>query len=199
MKINQLYQNYHVMIKNFSYISSVKFVSIILPLVTFPYLIRTLGEEKYGIVMWAWAIAQILIAFVQLGFDTLGTKLVSENREDKKILSKLLAQITVIKLILFAIVVCIIFFLLLFEKFNDHKILFFTFMIFIFFESMLPIWYFQGKEDMKYITYITMVSKLIVIGLILVLIKKKTQQARSLSYTVHFLPIQTIKSFLLII
>ena len=160
MKINQLYQNYYVMIKNFSYISSVKFVSIILPLVTFPYLIRTLGAEKYGIVMWAWAIAQILIAFVQLGFDTLGTKLVSENREDKKIISKILAQITLIKLILFAIVVCIIFFLLLFEKFNDHKILFFTFMIFIFFESMLPIWYFQGIEEMKFVAISNLLTKL---------------------------------------
>ena len=65
MKINQLYHNYHVMINNFSYISIVKSVSIILPLVTFPYLIKTLGAEKYGIVMWAWAIAQILTVFIQ--------------------------------------------------------------------------------------------------------------------------------------
>jgi polysaccharide transporter, PST family len=160
MKINQFYQKYHVMINNFSYISSVKFISIILPLVTFPYLIRTLGAEKYGIVMWAWAIAQILIALIQLGFDTLGTKLVSENREDTKIISKILAQITVIKLILFAIVVCIIFFLISFEEFNDHKTLFFTFTIFIFFESMLPIWYFQGIEEMKFVAISNLLTKL---------------------------------------
>ncbi len=160
MKINQLYQSYSVMIKNFSYISSVKFVSIILPLVTFPYLIRTLGAELYGIVMWVWAVAQILIAFIQLGFDTLGTKLVSENRKDKKIISKILVQITIIKLILFALVVCIIFFLLLFAKFNDHKILFFTFMIFIFFESMLPMWYFQGIEEMKFVAISNLLTKL---------------------------------------
>lgn len=148
------------MINNFSYISSVKFISIILPVVTFPYLIRTLGAEKYGIVMWAWAIAQILIVFIQLGFDTLGTKLISENREDKKFISKILAQITVIKLTLFAIVVCIIFFLISFEEFNNHKTLFFTFMIFIFFESMLPIWYFQGIEEMKFVAISNLLTKL---------------------------------------
>tara|TARA_B100001093_G_scaffold462331_1_gene477481 strand:- start:3788 stop:5023 length:1236 start_codon:yes stop_codon:yes gene_type:complete len=148
------------MIKNFSYISSVKSVSIILPLVTFPYLIRTLGAEQYGIVMWAWAVAQILIAFIQLGFETLGTKLVSENREDKKIISKILAQITFIKLILFALVICIIFFLLLFEKFNNHKSLFFAFMIFIFCESMLPMWYFQGIEEMKFVAISNLLTKL---------------------------------------
>ena len=160
MKINQLYQNYHVMINNFSYISILKSLSIILPLVTFPYLIKTLGAEKYGIVMWAWAIAQILTVFVQLGFDTLGVKLVSENREDKKIISKILAQITIIKFMLFAVVVCIIFFLLLFAKFNDHKTLFYTFIIFIFFESMLPTWYFQGIEEMKFVAISNSLTKL---------------------------------------
>ena len=48
------------MINNFSYISGLKSISIILPLVTFPYLIRTLGAEQHGIVMWAWAVAQFL-------------------------------------------------------------------------------------------------------------------------------------------
>ena len=32
--------------------------------------------------------SSIFIAFIQLGFDTLGTKLVSENRENKEIISK---------------------------------------------------------------------------------------------------------------
>ena len=160
MKINQRYQNYHVMIKNFSYISILKSLSIILPLVTFPYLIKTLGAEKYGIVMWAWAIAQILIVFIQLGFDTLGVKLVSENREDKKIISKILAQITIIKCILFAVVVCIIFFLLSFAKFDDHRAIFYTLIIFIFFESMLPMWYFQGIEEMKFVAISNSLAKL---------------------------------------
>lgn len=175
-KAKQIYQKYKVMIHNFSYLTVLKGLTLVLPLITFPYLIQTLGAEKYGLVMWAWAIAQIFIVIVKFGFDTLGVKLISENRDDKQRLSQLFSQMTYIKLALF-ILSSFVFIVLLFsiDKISDNQNLFIYFFVFVLFESMLPIWYFQGIENMKIMAVLVSTIKLIFALLVFVVIKESSQ------------------------
>lgn len=161
MNLKQLYQRYEVMIHNFSYMTLLKAITIVLPLVTFPYLIKVLGAEKYGLVMWAWAIAQIMIVVVKFGYDTLGVRLIAENINNKQEINRIVSQISFVKLFLFAVVTLFIFILLQFDKFSEHSVLFYIFIFFIFFESMFPVWYFQGIEKMKYIAILVSLTKLL--------------------------------------
>lgn len=162
------------MIHNFSYLTLLKALTIVLPLVTFPYLIQTLGASKYGLVMWAWSISQIFIVFIKFGFDTLGVKLISQNRNNKEELSYIISQIIYIKIFLL-MVISIVFFLLLFffEKIFSHKILFLYFYVFILFESMLPVWYFQGIENMKVVAVLVSSIKLLFALLVFLFINKE--------------------------
>jgi PST family polysaccharide transporter len=175
-RVKQTYQKYQVMIHNFSYLTILKGLTLILPLITFPYLIQTLGTEKYGLVMWAWAIAQIFIVLIKFGFDTLGVKLVSENRDDNQKVSQIFSQITYVKLglLLFNIIV---FAILLFtiDKIFENQNLFIYFFVFVVFESMLPIWYFQGIENMKVMAILVSSVKLIFALLVFVVIKESSQ------------------------
>jgi len=175
-KAKQTYQKYKVMIHNFSYLTILKGLTLILPLITFPYLIQTLGTEKYGLVMWAWAIAQIFIVFIQFGFNTLGVKLISENRNNKQKLSQVFSQITFVKLGLLILSI-IVFAILLFsiDKISNNQELFIYFMIFVVFESMLPVWYFQGIENMKIMAILVSSIKLIFALLVFVVIKEQSQ------------------------
>jgi PST family polysaccharide transporter len=151
-------------------------LTLILPLVTYPYLIKVLGAKNYGLVMWAWSISEIFIVFIKFGFDTLGVKLVSENRDNKLRLREVFSQITYVKIVLLLFSI-LIFIILLFslDKINNNATLFLYFMIFIIFESMIPIWYFQGIENMKIMAILVSSVKLIFAFLVFLVIKEPSQ------------------------
>ena len=175
-KAKQIYQKYKVMIHNFSYLTILKGLTLILPLITFPYLIQTLGANNYGLVMWAWAIAQIFIVFIKFGFDTLGVKLISENRDNKQKVSQIFSQITYVKigLILVSLMIVLGLFFAV-DKISLNQELFLYFSLFVLFESMLPIWYFQGIENMKIMALLVSSIKLIFALLVFVVIHDASQ------------------------
>ena len=173
--IKQLYNKYHVMIYNFSYLVLLRGLTLVVPLLTYPYLIRVLGTNNYGLVMWAWAIAELFIVFIKFGFDTLGIKLISENRDNKMEVSKIFSQIIYIKIGLF--IFSMLIFLLLtinIDKIANHHDLFLYFIAFIFFESMFPVWYFQGIENMKIMAILVSLIKLSFALLVFIFIHNET-------------------------
>jgi len=188
--LKKTYSKYKVMIDNFSYLTLLKGLTLILPLITFPYLIQTLGAKNYGLVMWVWAISEMLIVFIKFGFDTLGVKLISENRNYKEKVSEVFSQIMYVKigLLLFSISMLITLIIFL-DKFYLYQNLFIYFSFFILFESMLPIWYFQGIENMKIMAILVSSIKLIFALLVFIVIKDESQY--------FYIPIlYTIGSFL---
>jgi PST family polysaccharide transporter len=54
--IKDLFKRYQVLIYNFSYLSALQLFSIIVPLVTYPYLIGVLGSERYGMIVYSEAV-----------------------------------------------------------------------------------------------------------------------------------------------
>ena len=40
-----------MLLANFTYLSIIEIIGLLLPLITFPYLIRTIGAQKYGIIV----------------------------------------------------------------------------------------------------------------------------------------------------
>ena len=76
------------LIQNFSYLSALRIFNMILPLITYPYLIRVLGKEIYGLVVFAQAIVNYLVMLVSFGFNISATKEVSVYRNDEKKLVK---------------------------------------------------------------------------------------------------------------
>ncbi len=136
-------------------------ITLIVPLVTYPYLIRVLGSEKYGLVMWAWSIVNFFILFINFGFDLSVTKYVSIHRKDKEKLSEIISTTMATKFVLF--LVAFFFFLILLlnvPKMTQNRELFFWTFALTLGEAMMPIWYFQGIEKMKYTAMITSFVKI---------------------------------------
>ncbi|MBO7475310.1 MAG: oligosaccharide flippase family protein, partial [Campylobacter sp.] len=129
------------LVQNFTYLFFIKILLLVLPLVTFPYLLNTIKSEKYGIVMWLWAIADIFILCIRFGFDTFCVKLVSISRNKLNKLSKIFTTVIVLKLTIFSLSLVVLFFLYYCNQaISENLSLFLFFIIYIFFESMLPIW-----------------------------------------------------------
>lgn len=173
-KIKQVTSNHKVLIQNFSYLSALQVFNMLVPLITYPYLIRVLGKETYGLVVYAQAIVGYLVILIDFGFNISATKEISIHRNNKEKLEEVVSSVFIIKGALFFISVIILISLtFIIPQAKEYKTLFLLTLWMCLYNVIFPIWYFQGIEQMKYITYITLVSRLSFLGLIFIFIKSQ--------------------------
>ena len=162
-----------ILIKNFSYLSVLQVFNILIPLLTYPYLIRVLGKETYGLVVFAQAIVGYLLILVSFGFNLSATREISLHRLNKDKLNEIVSSVFTIKIILFILSSLLLTaLLLLIPKAHGYELLFIVSMTVCLNDVIFPIWYFQGIEQMKYITYISLISKFVFLVLIFVVISQ---------------------------
>jgi len=151
-----------VLIKNFLSLSVMQGLNYILPLITLPYLVKVLGPEKFGLIAFAQAFIQYFNILTDYGFNLSATRKISLHREDEEKVSEIFSSVMVIKLTLMAIsFILLVIIVLSFRKFRDNwEIYFLTFGIVVG-QVLFPIWFFQGMERMKYITFLNILAKLI--------------------------------------
>lgn len=161
--------------KNFSYLALLNVLNLLLPLVTYPYLISILGVGKYGEVMWVWAIAQIFVVVAKFGLDSLGVKLIARARSNAYTLSRTFSEIIIFRLA--SALLCSSVFLLTMLIFdtdgNRHALVyFFTFLVL--FEALIPTWYFQGIEDMRSMAITLSSVKMLFVAFVFIFIKNES-------------------------
>lgn len=164
-------EKYRLLISNFSYLSILEIIGLLLPLFTYPYLIRVVGKDLYGVIVYSQAVVAYAIILINFGFNVSATKNVSENRNNPQILSEIFNSIIQIKL-LFTFITAFIYSLFVYIYVEtDYKLLYyFTFGLCIQ-EVLFPIWFFQGIERMKYITFISFTVKTFFTASIFIFIK----------------------------
>lgn len=146
---------------NFLSLFSVQGLNILLPLLTLPYLFRILGAEKFGLIAFAFATITFFRVFVDYGFQLYATREISQNMNDKNKTIEIFNTILSAKIILLIFSFLILTFLILFfEKFSNEWILFYFTFLFVIGETIFPVWFFQGVEDMKYIGYLNLFAKI---------------------------------------
>jgi len=174
-KISSKLLKYKTLIQSFSYLSLLQLINMALPLITFPYLIRVLGKDTYGLVVFAQAVCGYLVILVGFGFSITGTQEVSIHRENKDKLSEIISSIFIIKGVLLLIAFLILAVLLYFiPQAKGYKCLFFLSMWYCLYDVIFPGWYFQGIERMKYITVIILIMRTTFLVLIFIFIKAPT-------------------------
>jgi len=149
------------LIENFFSLSALQFANYILPLVTFPYLVRVLGPEKFGLIAFAQALIQYFIISTDYGFNYSATRDISVNRNDSQKVSNIFNSVILIKLTLCLIgflILCAL--ILIVPKFKaDASIYVYTFGM-VLGSAIFPTWFFQGMERMKYIAILSIIGKL---------------------------------------
>ena len=143
---------------NFTYLSILEIIGLLLPLISYPYVIRCVGVDNYGIVVFCQAIIAYVIVVINFGYNVSATRKISENRTDILKIREVYSSVVYQKLFIFLI--CIIggLFVLLFLQY-DYFIVLLGFIGLCIQEVFFPIWLFQGIEKMKFITIITFVAK----------------------------------------
>ena len=151
-------------------------VNTILPMITIPYITRILGAEGYGIFSAAQNWIFYLQVIVEYGFGLWGARKVALIKDDDtEEISEIFSEILNARIIL-----CILSFILMctisaianisIDRFICQIILYAMII-----GSMLQlIWLFQGKENMKPITIINIISRIISVLLIFIFVKNKS-------------------------
>lgn len=157
----QLIRDNKLFLSNLSYIGIFQILVLVLPLISYPYLIRVIGADLYGRVAYAQSAMAFAIILVNFGLNIMATKEVSVHRDEPYLLNKIMTEVYVIKTSFFALTMLLyIISIFYFETFATNKLLFLLSFGYCLPEWLLPIWYFQGVEKMKYMTLIDSVSKI---------------------------------------
>ena len=168
-------EDFKIIRDNFFSLTSLKVLTYILPLITFPYLIRVLGIEKFGLIMFAQATMYYFEIVVDFGFNLSATREVALNAKKPNKLNEIISAVFSIKfmLLLFSFLVLIAV-INLFDRFLQDSMLYYYSFLKVIALAFFPVWFFQGIEKMKYITLIDIISKSIFTILIFVFVQSES-------------------------
>lgn len=162
LKLKNISKETKKLFENILALSALQFINYILPLFTFPYLVRTLGIEQFGFFAFITSVISYFRIIIDYGFNLTATRDIAINQYNHRQLIQIFNSVIIIKFFLFLISALILLSITIFiKKFEYHQLLYFLAFMTLAGETFLPLWFFQGMEDMKYITAISAFSKLI--------------------------------------
>ncbi|MFW0736768.1 flippase [Flavobacterium sp. T12S277] len=156
------------------YLSLLQGLNLLLPLITFPYLIRVLGVEYFGLLSFSFAFVTYFQIVTDYGFNATGTRDISLVADDYEKQNLVFNQIMSAKLFLVVVsFVVMMTFVFSFKIFRTYWIIYLFSFGSIFGQAIFPVWYFQGIQKMKYITYLNLATKLIFTLALFIFVREK--------------------------
>lgn len=163
------------LLENFISLGALQIVNYIVPLISLPYLSRVLGVEKFGLVFFAFAFMQYFIIFTDYGFELSATREIAINRHNKNNLSNIFSSVTFIKIGLLLISFLILLVTILFiPKFHENWLIFILSFLMVVGNAIYPVWFFQGMEKMKYITFLNVLAKTLFLIFTFIFVREKS-------------------------
>lgn len=150
--LNQI-RSYKNILSNTFYLTIINVVKLSAPFIALPYVIRVIGAEKFGEIVFAQSIAAFSFIIINFGLDISAVKDVSQNRNDQTELSRIVSSVLGLRVLLFlATAFFYILMICLVPMFRANFLLYIVVFLGALPEMIFPQWYFQGVERMKYLT-----------------------------------------------
>ena len=134
--------------KNVIFNTAYQVLILIAPLITTPYISRTIGADGVGTYSFTNSVVMYFTMFAALGTAGYGTREISRNRNNKKIISKLFLEIEL--LTVFTTIVCLglwLVFILIAKTYKTYYLILSLTLLATLFDIS---WFYAGIEEFKY-------------------------------------------------
>lgn len=173
-KIKDISKRYKGIIANLSWLSLIQVFNMLLPLITYPYLVKVLGVSVYGEIILAQTVSVYFSMLINFGLNISSTKDISIHRNDKNKLSEISSSVFIIKTVTWIISLLVLLILIYsIPYFNSHIWLYLLSFTFCFNELLFPQWFFQGIEKMGYITLINLITRALLLTFIFLFVNNE--------------------------
>lgn len=165
-------KNGKVLLENFFSLGALQMINLILPLLVLPYMIKTVGFDKYGVVVLAASLIAYFSSITDYSFRITATRDVAVFRDSPQKVNIIYSKVLIVKsiLLLFSwIIIGII--VLAYPPFYEEKTVFFYTALMLFGYMLFPEWFFQGIEKMKYIAFLNVGIKVFFTACIFVFVR----------------------------
>lgn len=177
-QVLELFRNNRKIVENYFFMTFLQVLNSFFYLIVYPYLIRTLGIESYGLYVFATSISMYFVTFVNFGFEMPALNSIVLNQNDKKGLSHILSCVFTAKLYLeFFSLLIFVFLVVSLPVLNKNWIIYVLCFSNTLTGIFFPIWYFQGIQNMRIVTWIQLSFKIVSLLFILILVKSEDDLA----------------------
>jgi PST family polysaccharide transporter len=159
-------------IENYSFMTLLQISISLFGLLIYPYLIRKLEPESYGLYVFALSITAYFLGFVSFGFTFPALKTIARNLDNKEIKNDVFSGVFTAKIYL-SFISALLFTIILFTIpiIKDNKLVFAICFLQIIGEIFFPAWYYQAIQKMKVVTFIQLISRILSLPFIFIFIK----------------------------
>lgn len=160
--------------KNFVFLFIVQFSNYVLPFLVIPLLTRALGIEGFGKYAYYIALPNLLMIIIKFGFEFSATRQISIEEGNREKVLRIASSVYLIRACLLVCMSLLLFAIItLFKPDEQIQSLVLGGFLLLLGQALLPIWYFQGLQQMKYVTFYTVTTKIVYVGLLFMLISDK--------------------------
>lgn len=147
-------------------------MSALVGFLVYPYVIRVLGAEQYGLYAFLLAIALYFQDLIDFGFDSPCTKRVAVSAADKAELSRTVSVVFYCKLVLIFLSFCIALpVVMLIPVMKSNLWLFAVIFVQNLYKTFYPQWYYLGTKNMRFSSILQAVIRISQIPLTLIFVK----------------------------
>ena len=158
--------------KNFVYKSILTVSTYILGFITFPYISRVFGVERFGLVNFAENSINYFLLFATMGISILGVREIAGVQANEYIRNKVFSNILGLN-VLFTFIVLLIYFviIILIPKFYNNPELFYIGAAKILATPFVIEWFYTGVEKFKFITIRSIIIKCLYAASVFIFVK----------------------------
>jgi len=161
----------HTVSKNYFYNLIYQVVSILVQVITLPYLTRIIGEDGIGIQSYTNSVVSLIMIFAVLGIDWYGQREIAKEKNSKRKCSEIFWELSILKVFLFLILSPSFIILMLADK---KYAVYYLALLILYIGTMLDIsWLYKGMEDFKRVSLRNCFVKTVGIILIFIFVKEK--------------------------